>query len=219
MSQLVLDGGTGNNALYGSSAYNTFMAGDAAGGFNQIWGAASAMAGVPGYTNNMLSFAATPSGESVYVDLLTGHNAYVNSGPQNNGTYTLEDSISNVPNVIGSSGGDVILADNGVDRITGGIGADQLYAGSGFDTFVYTAYGDSNLLTGYDTIYSFKAGTDKIDLSALHSSASHLLIDTSGTANAVYLEQTPGSFNPNTDLAMNVYTTAPGGLHTSDFVF
>ena len=71
----------------------------------------------------------------------------------------------------------------------------------------------------YDTIYSFKAGTDKIDLSALHSDASHLLIETSGTANAVYLETTPGSFNPNTDLALNVYTKAIGGLHTSDFVF
>jgi hypothetical protein len=222
MSQLTLDGGTGNNALYGSSAFNTFIGGDAGGGFNQMWGAASKMAGGSGFANNTLSFAATPSGQSVYVDLLNGHNAYVNSGSQTNGTYTLEDAISNVPNVIGSSGGDVIIADNGVDRITGGAGADQLYAGSGAgsqDTFVYTAYGDSNLVAGYDTIVGFKAGTDKIDFTALHSDASHLLIQTAGTSSSVYLEATPGNFNPNTDLAMNVLTSAPGGLHGSDFVF
>jgi hypothetical protein len=216
---LTLDGGSGNNALYGGSGFNTFIAGDAGGGFNQIWGAASKMADASGYTNNTVSFAGAAAGKSVYVDLANGHDAYVNSGPQNDGSYTLEDAIANVPNVIGSSGGDIIMADNGTDRITGGAGADQLYAGSGADAFVYTAYGDSNLVAGYDTIYGFKSGTDTIDLSALHSSASHLLIETSGTANSVYLEQTPGSFKPNTDLAMNVITTAPGGLHASDFVF
>jgi autotransporter-associated beta strand protein len=218
-SQLTLDGGAGNNALYGSSGFNTFMAGDANGGFNQIWGAASQMASVSGFTNNTLSFAATPSGMSVYVDLLTGHNAYVNSGPQNNGSYMLEDSISNVPNVLGSSGGDVVIADAGIDRLQGAAGGDQLYAGSGFDTFVYASQGDSNLVSGYDTLYGFKTGTDKIDLSALHSDASHLLIQTSGTANSVYLEATPGSFNPSTDLALNVYATTTGGLHASDFSF
>jgi Ca2+-binding RTX toxin-like protein len=216
---LTLDGGAGNNALYGSSGFNTFMAGDANGGFNQIWGAASKMASVLGFANNTLSFAGVASGKSVYVDLLAGHNAYVNSGPQNNGSYTLEDSIANVPNVIGSSGGDVIMADGGTDRLTGGAAADQLYAGPGADTFVYTAYGDSNLVSGYDTLYGFKAGIDEVDLSALHSDASHLLIETSGTTNSVYLEATPGSFNANTDLAMVINTAAAGGVHSSDFVF
>ena len=68
MSQLVLDGGNGVNALYGSSGFNIFMAGNALGGFNQIWGAASKMAGVSGYANNTISFAATPAGGNVYVD-------------------------------------------------------------------------------------------------------------------------------------------------------
>jgi hypothetical protein len=31
--------------------------------------------------------------------------------------------------------------------------------------------------------------------------------------------QVPGSLNPATDLAMNVYTAAAGGLHASDFTF
>jgi hypothetical protein len=220
-SHTTLDGGTGSNALYGGSGFTTFLAGDTSGGYNQIWGGASKVNGVPGFTNNVLSFSSSASG--AFVDLLNGHDAYV-AAPGNSwtGSGTYEDSIINVPNVIGSNFGDVIQADNGVDRITGGGGADQLYAGSGGgsqDTFVYTAYGDSNLDTGYDTIVGFKIGTDKIDLSAFHTDASHLALSNAGTSNTVYLEQTPGSFNANTDLAMVVNTTATGGLHASDFVF
>ena len=73
-------------------------------------------------------------------------------------------------------------------------------------------------VTGYDTIVGFKTGTDKIDLSALSSDASHLLIQTSSTNNSIYLETTAGSFNAATDLALNVFTTtarrpARVGLH------
>jgi hypothetical protein len=74
-------------------------------------------------------------------------------------------------------------------------------------------------VAGYDAIYGFKSGTDKVDLSALHSDASHLLIQTSGTTNSVYLEATPGTFNANTDLAMVINTTAAGGVRASDFIF
>jgi Ca2+-binding RTX toxin-like protein len=221
-AQFTLDGGGGTNALYGGGAYNTFLAGDAYGGFNQIHGGGSLMAGIAGYTNNTLSFANTPFFESVCVDLLKGHDAYVNSNATNTGVYSLEDAITNVPNIIGSSGADIIYADNGTDRITGGGGADQLYAGTGpssQDTFVYTSYADSNLDTGYDTIVGFKEGTDKIDFSALHLSAANLAIFTSGTSNSVYLEQTPGVFNASTSLAISVDTTATGGLRASDFVF
>jgi hypothetical protein len=217
-----LDGRAGTNALYGGGGFNTFLAGTANGGYNQVWGGASAMTGVSGYTNNTISYDNVLPGNSVYVDLLNGHNGFVNSGPDQSGTYTYEDSIVNVPNVIGSSSGDIILADNGIDRIQGGAGADALYAGSGGssqDTFAYTGYADSNLNSGYDTIVGFKLGTDLIDLSALHTDGSHLAISTAGTSNTLYVEQTPGSFNPATDLAMIVNTATPGGLNASNFVF
>lgn len=216
---VTLDGGTGNNALYGSSAFNIFIGGDANGGFNQIWGSPSKMAGVAGFANNTLTFAGLGAGKSVFVDLLNGHNAFINSGPNNNGSYVLEDSIANVPNVIGSNGGDIMQADNGTDRLQGGGGADRLLAGGGSDTFVYTGFADSNLVAGYDTIMNFKTGTDKIDVSALHTDASHLVVLTVAAHNAVYLENTPGTFNAATDLAVNVVTAGPGGLHASDFVF
>jgi hypothetical protein len=226
-----LDGKGGTNALYGGGGYNLFMAGTSNGGYNQIWGAASKMSGVSGYTNNTISFA-NAGGRGVYVDLLNGHNAYVSSSGSWTGTGVFEDAIaqltaaspgsppaSSVPNVIGSPVGDTIQCDSSTDRITGGGGADALYAGGGQDTFIYTAYGDSNLNTGYDTIVNFKLGTDRIDLSALHTDGSHLAISTSGTSNTLYVEQTPGTFNAATDLAMIVNTTTAGGLHPSDFIF
>lgn len=215
----VLNGDGGSNALYGGSAFNTFVLGNVDdGGVNQVWGGASLMAGVAGYANNTLSFAEMAVGRSVYVDLLNGHNAYVNDGDSNNGAYTLEAAIVNVPNVIGSSGGDVIIASNDASRIQGGGGADALYAGTGTDTFVYANYLDSNLVTGYDTIVGFQIGVDKIDLSALGITTANLLIETSGTSNTIYVEHTPGTFNAATDLALIAITTAPGGLHVSDFI-
>jgi predicted secreted protein len=169
-----------------------------------------------------LSFDTARAG--AFVDLLNGHDAYIGStiGGAWTGTGTCEDSTINVPNVVGSAFRDVIQADNGVDRITGGGRADSLYAGSGpasQDTFVYTGYSDSNTVTGYDTIVGFKIGTDKVDLSAMYTDASHLAISTGGTSNTLYVEQTPGTFNAATDLAMIVNTSKTGGLHASDFVF
>jgi hypothetical protein len=226
-----LDGGTGVNALYGGSAYTIFMAGDANGGFNQVWGGASKMAGVSGYTNNTISFA-NDGGKGVYVDLGVGHCAYISASGGWTGTGVFEDAIaqlppssplspaqSSVPNVIGSSVADTIQCDSSTDRITGGGGADALYAGGGRDTFAYTSYGDSNLNTGYDTIVGFKIGTDLIDLSALHVNGTNLAISTNGKSNTLYIEQTPGMFNAATDLALIVNTTTSGGLHASNFVF
>jgi hypothetical protein len=215
-----LDGGAGINALYGGGAFNNFHSGQST--YSQIWGGASQMSDVSGYTNNALSYAASNAG--VYVDLLNGHDAYVGStlGGGWTGSGTFEDSIANVPNVTGSLFGDVIQADNGVDRIAGFGRADQLYAGTGAssqDTFVYAGYSDSNTVTGYDTIVGFKLATDKIDLTAFQTDASHLAISTAGTSNTVYLEQTPGTFNAATDLAMIVNTSTAGGLHASNFVF
>lgn len=219
-STTTMSGKGGVNALYGGGAFNVFMAGDSNGGYNQIWGGASQMTGVDGYTNNTLSFENAVGG--VYVDILNGHNAYVAATGSNwTGTGTYEDSIINVPNIVGSNFADVIQADNGIDRITGGGRADQLYAGSGAgsqDTFVFKGYSDSNVITGYDTIVGFKIGIDKIDLSAFSTDGSHLAISTAGTSNTVYLEKVPGVFNASTDLAMIVNTSAPGGLHFSDFI-
>jgi serralysin len=220
-ARTMLDGGTGINALYGGGGYNTFVGGTTNGGYNQIWGGASGMTGVLGYTNNTISFAGLAPSQSVYVDLLSGHNAYINSGPNNSGVYTYEDSIINVPNVIGSASGDIIIADNGVDWIQGGNGADQLIAGTGpssQDTFVYAAFTESNLNLGYDTVAGFKIGTDKIDISGLFTNPAHVQLSNAGLANSVYVLM-GATFNPATDLAISINATTAGGLSINDFVF
>ena len=179
------------------------------------------MTGVAGYANNTLSFRNATAG--VLVDLLA-HDAFVGSTAAHawTGPGKLEDSIQNVPNVVGSKYGDVIHADNGVDRLTGGAGADQLVAGKGassHDTFVYAGLADSNIPHGHDTIFGFKAGVDKIDVSTMNVSAANLLIVNHGLSNTAYVEQKPGVFNANTNLALVVNTAVAGGLHASDFVF
>jgi Ca2+-binding RTX toxin-like protein len=54
--------------------------------------------------------------------------------------------------VTGSAGADTITGGAKADTITGGAGADTLTGGGGGDIFNYTAAGDSNTATGYDTI-------------------------------------------------------------------
>jgi hypothetical protein len=221
-----LTSGKGTNALYGSGAFTVFHVGtNATAGqtvFNQVWGGLSKMATVMGYANNTIAFDGAAAG--VYVDLLNGHNAYASLTAGANwgsGPFALQDAIQNVPNVIGSDFGDVIIADNGIGRLTGGLKADQLYAGAGpssQDTFVYTQYGDSNLVDGYDTIAGFKVGVDRIDFSALLTDASHLVIAGNANQSNIYIEHTPGTFNPATDLAISVMSTG-GAVKASDFIF
>jgi hypothetical protein len=219
-SHTVLLPGRGNNALYGGSGFTTFRVvtdpedmpanpGDPViVPYNQIWGGWSKMPGVVGYTNNTVSFEDAVAG--VYVDLVEGHNAYAVITPGLNwGSVQgyFENSIQNVPNVVGSSYGDVLIADDGIDRLTGGLKGDQLYSGQGplsQTTFVYQSYQDSTVANGYDTIVHFKSGIDKIDISALRADPDQLVISTDGHS-SVYVEHTPGIFDPNTDLAINVY--------------
>ena len=68
-------------------------------------------------------------------------------------------------------------------------------------------------------IVDFILGTDKIDLSALDTDFDHLWIETAGTSNSVYVVQTPGEFNIETDLAISVAATTAGALTALDFIF
>ena len=208
-----LDGGLGRNALYGLGGDDVLVGGLAAGlgkGMepadidpSQLWG---------GTGSNTVDYSAQE--RSVYVDLVQ-QLGYV----WFKGVLTLTDQMNAIQNAFGGKIGDTLIGDGGTNYFEGLGGADKLYAGGGVVTFGYQSYADSNLKTGYDTVVDFIMGTDKIDLSALHTDFAHLQIETSGTSHSVYVEQTAGLFNIDTDLAISINTTVAGQMHSSDFIF
>jgi hypothetical protein len=227
-AKTTLDGGKGNNWLYGDGAFTTFVSGDnSAGTYNQIFGGQSEMADVAGYANNTVDYASLSSAyKSVYVNLLDG-DAYMCSIADANGAptsdYTFEDYLQNVPNVIGSSGSDVIICDDGVDRITHGSGAgDILYAGTGAgsqNTFVYTAMNESPL-SNHDIIEGFKVGIDKLDFSQLDLPIADFLLSYGGNgSNTVYVEKNPSTgFNSATDMIISVQASTSAALTYKDII-
>jgi hypothetical protein len=227
-AQTTLDGGKGDNWLYGDGAFTTFDSGDnSAGTYNQIFGGQSEMADVAGYANNSVSYAGMSSAyKSAYIDLLHG-DAYMCTIGEANGApssdFVFEDYLQNVPNVIGSSGSDVIICDDGVDRITHGSGSgDILYAGTGAgsqDTFVYTSLGESPL-SHYDVIEGFKVGIDKLDFSKLDLPiADFFLSSGGGGANTVYVEENPSKgFNSATDMIISIQASTSAALTYKDIV-
>jgi hypothetical protein len=227
-AKTTLDGGTSDNWLYGDGAYTTFMSGDnAAGTYNQIFGGASQMEGVSGYTNNTLDYASVSSAyKSAYIDLLHGDTymctiADANGAPSSD--LVFEDYLQNAPNVIGTSGSDVIVCDNGVDRITHGAGAgDVLYAGTGAgsqDTFAYTNLNESPL-SKHDIIEGFKVGIDKIDLSALDMPIADVFLSSGGNgSNTIYVEKDPSmGFNSATDMVVSVQASTNTALSYKDII-
>jgi hypothetical protein len=217
-AQTSLDGGGGVNWMTGDGAFTTFIAGDAT--RDTIKGVASQMTGVLGYANNAVSYANLAVGDSVAVTLIKGVGQVAATGHLSGGAFIEEDSIQNVPNVILSSGNDVVHCDGGIDRITGGAGLDAIYAGAGAgsqDTFVYAAMNDS-VRGNNDAIVGFKEGVDKIDLSALGLGQSHLVIADNGDLHNVMLEQTAGTFNAATDLYIHLQTTTTAALPASDII-
>ncbi len=181
----VLRGGSGIDYLYGQDGDDSLIGGAApVGATNQLWG---------GSGSDTASYAGT--GGAVYADLAV-QAGYVGG--------TLVDQMNSIENLTGSSNADILAGDGGANRIAGGGGADSLWGRGGVDVFVFSAYADSNLATGYDTIGDFVSGVSKLDFRALATDASHVLIQSDGTSTSVYVEKTPGQFNASTDLAIAV---------------
>jgi Ca2+-binding RTX toxin-like protein len=180
----LLTGGAGNDYLYGQGGNDTLIGGaTAAGGTNQLWG---------GTGSDTASYAGTTG--VVHADL-RAQAGYVDG--------TLTDQMNSIENLIGGSNADTLVGNGGANRLTGDSGADSLWGKGGADVFVYAAYSDSNLTTGYDTIADFVSGTSKLDLTALQTDATHVLILSDAQSTSLYVEKSAGSFNASTDLAIS----------------
>ena len=208
-----LDGGLGQNALYGLGGDDVLIGGLAAGldrdtepGSilpSQLWG---------GTGMNTVDYS--EQARSVQVDLVQQLGWVWFKG-----VLTLTDQLNSIQNALGGSLGDTLIGNGAVNYFEGLGGADKLYAGGGVVTFGYRSYEDSNLETGYDTIVDFILGTDKIDLSAFETDFEHVWIENAGASHSVYVVQTPGEFNIETDLAISVNSTVAGQLTEQDFLF
>ena len=104
--------------------------------------------------------------------------------------------------VIGSDGADIIqgtsvpdplVGEGGDDIITGGAGADAIAGGAGRDVFRYVSQGDSNQTTGFDNLYDFNTGEDRIDLTALNARSISILRSDNGSS-FIYAETAQGVF-------------------------
>jgi hypothetical protein len=229
-AKTTLDGSAGNNWLYGDAAYTIFDSGDnVTGDYNLIFGGASQMLGVAGYTNNTVDYANLSAGyHSAYINLRDGYTfmstaAHAVSATQSQ--LVFEDYLYDIPNVIGSSGADVVICDNGVDKITvgaGNVGGDVLYGGSGAssqDTFVFTSLSQSPL-TNAAAVEGFKIGVDKIDLSALNLPPADFGIVYGGNGYAsILVEKNPSAgFNSATDMIISVAASTSAAITAKDLI-
>ena len=160
-----LDGGAGNDKLMGEAGNDTF----------KVSAGADEMDGGEG------SDTVDYSSETDAVNIDLGHATDITqSGSEN----VANDTLKNIENVIGGSGGDTLIGDKNANVLTGGNGRDVLTGGKGADTFVFGAETgvtgaaittDSDLSGQVDVVTDFSSRQgDKLDLSALGLSQSEL---------------------------------------------
>ena len=111
--------------------------------------------------------------------------------------------------ITGSARPDPLLGAGGDDTITGGAGADAIAGGAGRDVFRYVLAGESNQTTGFDNLYDFTSGEDRIDLTLLVPTSISILRTENGSS-FIYAETPTGGF----------LTTAAGrAVQATDIVY
>ncbi|MFN3836832.1 MAG: calcium-binding protein [Brevundimonas sp.] len=110
--------------------------------------------------------------------------------------------------LIGSNQGDPIVGNGGDDTIIGGVGADALHGGAGRDTFVIRSAAESSA-AGYDNYYDFTTGEDRLDLTALRTTAISVLRQTDGSS-VVFGNSASGNFQ---------FIAAGHAINGGDFVY
>ena len=118
--------------------------------------------------------------------------------------------------IVGGERPDPLVGYGGDDIITGGAGADAIAGGAGRDVFRYVAWGDSNQTTGFDNLYDFTTGEDRIDLTGIGATSISILRTDNGssfiyaeTAQGVFLTTAANRIVQATDMT---YGSGPGGV-------
>ncbi|HEY9079340.1 FecR domain-containing protein [Magnetovibrio sp.] len=168
----------GNDTLTGGAGNDTFNVTVGTDTITDLGGASGGQSDVlvvnSGATANATlngSFSATSSTANNGTAVITSASAAIgtinlNAATGSNGFTVNNASATGATTITGSTKGDTITASSHGDTITGGAGNDTLTGGSGADKFVFAA---TAALNGADTITSFTAGTDKIDLNGFET--------------------------------------------------
>ena len=180
----LIGGDTGDNELFGYEGNDTLFAG---GGNDRLDGGAGNDTLLGGGGNDVLlgrggADTIDGGGGNDTVDL-NGSGVGVNVN-LNTGTNSTGDTITNVENLIGTfgsdllgggteanvfdggSGNDTLFTSGGNDRLIGGRGNDTLLGGGGADIFVMEDLGTAPANANNDTINDFQDGVDLIDVTA-----------------------------------------------------
>ncbi|NOU07354.1 MAG: cadherin-like domain-containing protein [Hyphomicrobiaceae bacterium] len=147
-----LFGGSGNDRLVGEQDHDIVIGGD---GDDMIM--ATVLDGDDVYDGgagtDTLNLSGTTANAMVDLELRTSHSSETGT-----------DQITEIENVVGSSGDDHIVGNVGANVLTGGAGADVVSGGAGDDTIVATV-GDSS------DVYDGGIGTDTLDLAGTTADA------------------------------------------------
>ncbi len=149
----VLNGGDGNDLIYGDSVYTDALA------------LAQGLDSLPG--SGWEVFARLEAGEGndagwTRDDTVAYINANFNALAQESLSSQGTGRVGGNDTIAGGAGNDIIFGQEGRDVITGGAGNDIIFGGTGDDVFKYIGTGD-----GVDAIKDFDTGSDSLDLSAL----------------------------------------------------
>ena len=123
---------------------------------------------------------------------------------------------SDADTILGGSLADPLVGNGGDDTITGGGGADAIAGGAGRDIFRYLSQSDSNQTTGFDNLYDFTSGEDRIDLTLLNASSISILRTDNGSS-FIYAETAAGVFlttaaNRTVQATDITFGSGPGGV-------
>jgi Ca2+-binding RTX toxin-like protein len=144
-----VQGGSGSDTIYGSAGRNQLFGND---GNDAIYTSALGDLAAGGAGNDSIFGAA--GADTIYAGL---GNDFIGGGAGNDQIYA-------------GGGENRIYAGLGDDTIVAGSGKDEMTGGPGADVFVFNAAGDIGVGAGRDVITDFTAGSDRIDLQALHTS-------------------------------------------------
>jgi Ca2+-binding RTX toxin-like protein len=157
--------GRGNDIISGGAGDDNFMAG-ASNGVDSIDGGAGydrVLATAGGLSIGLTSFASV---EEISANGFAGVKLAGSTGADSLDFSAV--TLTGILQIDGAAGNDVITGSAGDDRISGGTGLDVLSGGLGIDTFLFATTTESGLgATKADHILDFLSGTDVIDLSAI----------------------------------------------------